>query len=96
MAQFIKMMTLDVLKPQEPGVDTYAEEIAGMKHIDTIKIKLMEIDTKTETVKIIVEGSGLNLEPIENKIKELGGTVHSVDEVIASEKDIEDTPINYE
>ncbi len=96
MAQLIKMMTLDVLKPQDPGVDIYAEEIAKMENIDSIKIKLNEIDAKTETVKVIIAGPGLKLEPIEHKIKELGGTVHSVDEVIASNKSIKDTIIQDE
>lgn len=53
----------------------------------------MEIDTKTETIKVIIEGSAISLEPIEKEIKELGRTVHSVDEMIASQKNIKYTLI---
>ena len=96
MGRYIKRVTLDVLNPQEPGVDKYAEELANLEVIDSIKITLNEIDTKTETVKIIIEGDGIEMESIQDKIKKLGGTIHSIDDVVASTGDLLDTSFYYE
>jgi len=80
----IKTIVLDVLKPHKPGVEIYAEELSGLEGIEAADITTLEMDAKTETLKITLDGSDVKLNLIEDKITELGGTVHSVDKVIAN------------
>jgi hypothetical protein len=88
---FIKLLVLDVLKSQEPGVDKYAEEVAKLECVDAISITVVEVDAKTETLKVSIQGENINLEEVRKKIRHLGGTVHSVDKVVASRHEFENT-----
>lgn len=86
----IKMVILDVLKSQAPGVEEYAKEISEIEGVDAISITVVEVDSKTETLKVSIEGRSINLDEVRKTIKQLGGTVHSVDKVVASHKDLKD------
>jgi hypothetical protein len=50
----------------------------------------MEIDKETENVKITMQGDDLNFQEISDAIEEYGGSIHSVDEVVAGKKLIEE------
>lgn len=91
MESLIKMLVLDVLKSQEPGVEKYAKELSSLDGIDTISITVIEVDAKTETLKVSIQGENIDLERLREKIKNLGGTVHSVDKVVSSKKPLKDT-----
>jgi hypothetical protein len=42
---------------------------------------VIEVDENTETLRIEVEGSAIDFEAVQSSINELGGAVHSIDEV---------------
>ncbi|MCC6024375.1 MAG: DUF211 domain-containing protein [Thaumarchaeota archaeon] len=42
----------------------------------------MEVDAETDTVKITVEGRDIDFEALRERVRELGGAIHSVDEVV--------------
>ena len=50
----------------------------------------MEIDKDTENVKITMEGPDLNYEKIKEAIEHYGASIHSVDEVVAGRKLVEE------
>lgn len=85
----IRKLVLDVLKPHEPNIAVFAEELTNVDGIEGVNISLYEIDKEVENVKVTLLGE-LNLETIENKIEDLGATVHSVDEASAGEKLVEE------
>ena len=87
----LKFAELDVLKSQEPGIEKYSRELSDFDGVTTVKISVVEIDAKTETLQIAIEGKDIELDRIKEKIKELGGTVHSVDMVISSKKKLSGT-----
>jgi len=91
MEGLIKMLVLDVLKSQEPGVEKYARKLSNLEGVDAISITVIEVDAKTETLKVSIQGSDIDLDQVRRKIKHLGGTIHSVDKVIASKMKLEDT-----
>ena len=77
----IKRIVLDVLKPHNPrGIEFFialAELGPGYK----VNYKVIEVDEKTETVIITIEGDNINFDLIRDKVGQLGGSLHSVDEV---------------
>ncbi|MFW6134205.1 MAG: DUF211 domain-containing protein [Elusimicrobiota bacterium] len=90
MANQIKMMMLDVLKSHQPGVENIAVELSAIDGINSANITVLEIDAKTETLKVILEGENIDFDKVKQKIKDLGGTVHSVDKVISSKNKLKD------
>lgn len=79
----LRRLVLDVLKPHEPKTIIYALKLAELENVDGVNIHLSEIDQATENIKITILGNNLNYEEIRNIIEDLGGVIHSVDEVVA-------------
>ena len=77
----VKRIVLDVLKPHHPnGLDfttTIAEKCPGSR----IKLTVTEVDEKTETVVLTIKGKALDYDLITQTISDMGGSVHSIDEV---------------
>jgi hypothetical protein len=77
----LKRVVLDVLKPHRPSVLELATVIAALGADYEVFVDVTEVDEKTETVVVDIQGNHLDIEQIETAIRELGGTVHSVDRV---------------
>jgi len=86
----IKRLVLDVLKPHEPGVLELARELGRLERVLGVNVSLYEVDQQTENVKITIEGDDLNFEEIKRVIENHGGVIHSIDEVVAGKKLIEE------
>ena len=43
--------------------------------------KVLEVDESTETLQVVVEGNAIDFEAIQSGISDLGGSLHSIDEV---------------
>jgi len=82
----IKRLVLDVLKPHQPSVIEYADKITELEGIEGLTLNVMEIDDKTQTVEIAMEGDDLPFEDIKRVIGELGGAIHSIDQVSAGSR----------
>jgi len=61
-----------------------------------VNVSLLEIDQKTETVKISIVGENINFHEIEDAIECLGGSIHSIDKVAAGKKIIEEVDTNQD
>jgi len=81
---------LDVLKPHEPTIIELASQLSVLNGVEAVNISIYEIDRRVENAKITIEGSDLDYEQVELVIQENGGTVHSIDEVVAGKMIIED------
>lgn len=79
----LKRLVIDVLIPHEPSEIIFAERISALERTDSVRLHVSEIDDKTKTLEITIEGEGLSFEAIRGVIEELGGSVHSIDEVVA-------------
>jgi uncharacterized protein len=86
----IKRLVLDVLKPHEPTNVEVASAIGDLQDVDGVNLSLYEVDQQTENVKITVEGTNVNYNLVLQTIENLGGVVHSVDEIIAGKKIVEE------
>lgn len=79
MSTKFERLVLDVLKPHEPNSLEFARAIAA--HGYRVQLTVEEIDEKTETLLLMVEGPMIDFDLIRATINELGGSLHSIDEV---------------
>ena len=76
---YLKRLVLDVLKPHAPNALEFAQALA--KHGYWVQVKVEEMDDKTESLIVTVEGADIDFEQVRSAIEELGGSLHSIDEV---------------
>lgn len=86
----LRRLVLDILKPHEPRIVEFTKEIGEIDGVDGITANLMEIDEDVRTVRIALEGDELDLDVIEAKVNDLGGSIHSIDEVSYGKVIVED------
>lgn len=85
----LKRVVLDVLVPHEPNIAILAEKLADLDGAQGVNIYVVEQDDRTKTLGITVEGNDLPLDAIRGVIEELGGALHSIDEVSAGTRMID-------
>ena len=86
----IRRLVLDVLKPMEPTIIELAEVISRNDGVSAVNISMVEIDLKVENAKITIEGDNIMYEQIVRLIEDMGGSIHSIDEVVAGKMIIDD------
>ena len=75
----IKKLVLDVLKPHRPNIVEFAQRLADRG--DRVKVIVVEMDDKTETLVVEVEGTNIDFDSLAESISDFGGSLHSIDEV---------------
>lgn len=84
----IKRIVLDVLKPHLPNALEFSQAIARTGADYRVRLTVLEVDENTETLQIVVEGNAVDFEAIQSAISDMGGSLHSIDEVeVQSEAD---------
>lgn len=86
----LKRLVLDVLKPHKPSLVELTQRLSSLKGIDGVNCSLDEVDQETETVKVTIEGTSIAYDAVEAILRELGAVIHSVDEVAAGKRLVED------
>ncbi|KPK38046.1 MAG: hypothetical protein AMJ69_09535 [Gammaproteobacteria bacterium SG8_47] len=77
----VKRLVLDVLKPHQPDTLELARAIAACGTGLRVNIGVEEMDEQTESVLVTIEGDDIDLQRVRAAIEELGGSLHSIDEV---------------
>lgn len=77
----VKRLILDVLKPHKPDGLEFSRTIAEQGMRWRVLYSVEEMDEKTESVTIVVEGEDLRFDLIAAAIENAGGTIHSIDAV---------------
>ncbi len=77
----VKRLILDVLKPHKPDGLEFCRTIAEQGEGWRVLYVVDEIDEKTESVTVVVEGDDVRFDLIAAAIENAGATVHSIDEV---------------
>lgn len=86
----IRRLVLDVLKPHKPSVVELSEALSHLQGVEGVNVIIYEIDQQVENAKVIIAGISINFEDIKSKLEELGATIHSVDEVAAGKRIVEE------
>ncbi|MCU7842813.1 MAG: DUF211 domain-containing protein [Candidatus Thiodiazotropha sp. (ex Monitilora ramsayi)] len=77
---YVKRLILDVLKPHTPNVLEFTRQLAEQGNLN-VKLSVLEMDDKTETLQIVIEGENIDFERIQQAITDNGASLHSIDEV---------------
>jgi uncharacterized protein len=86
----IRRLVLDTLKPHDPSIIEMADQLSDLDGISAVNISIYEMDRKVENAKITIEGESISYEIVSELIEEMGGAIHSVDEVAAGRHIIDD------
>ena len=86
----IRRLVLDVLKPHKPSVVEVSEALSHLEGVEGVNIIINEIDQQVENAKVILAGISLDFAEIQAKLEEFGATIHSVDEVAAGKRIVEE------
>ena len=89
-SKMIRRLVLDVLKPHNPSVVELSEALSHLEGVEGVNIIIYEIDQKVENAKVIIAGSSIDFESIKKELEEMGATIHSVDEVAAGKRIVEE------
>ena len=77
----IKRLVLDVLKPHSPSVVEFAQRIADENVGCRVQVTVSEVDEQTETLIVVLSGERIEFEAVENALRAMGASLHSVDDV---------------
>lgn len=86
----IRRLVLDTLKPHEPNIIDLAKELSELEGVSAVNISIYELDRKVENAKITIEGESISFENVTRVIEDMGGAIHSIDEVVAGREIIDD------
>ncbi len=86
----IRRLVLDTLKPHEPNIIDLANVLSEIAGVAAVNISIYELDRKVENAKITIEGEDISFDQVSRAIEDLGGTIHSIDEVVAGKLIIDD------
>ncbi len=82
----VRRIVLDVLKLRDPPLHEFAARLSMLKGVDGVNVSLVEMDQNTESVKIAIEGENIDINNIQEMLKDCGAVLHSVDEVVVGKK----------
>lgn len=88
----IRRLVVDVLKPYEPPMLAFTQQVAEAESVVGINATLIELDKEVQNVKLTIEGEGIEYDDVEAIIEDAGGTIHSLDQVACGEDIVEDAP----
>lgn len=78
---YVRRVVLDVLKPHEPNALEFTQALASVGDGYRVRLTVVEMDEKTETLELEVEADSIDLEAIESAISGMGASLHSIDQV---------------
>ena len=83
----VKRVVLDVLKPLQPNALEFASAIADRHAGCRVTVTVSEVDARTETTLVTIEGDAIPYDEVVSTINSLGASVHSIDAVEVSSAD---------
>jgi len=76
----VKRLVLDVLKPHAPNPLEFSKALAEQGGY-RVRLTVVEMDEKTETLQVVIEGDDVDFARIQATLADLGASLHSIDEV---------------
>ena len=83
-------MVLGLKFNPQPNVVEVSEALSYLEGVEGVNIIINEIDQQVENAKVIVAGTSISFEEIQKKLEEFGATIHSIDEVAAGKRIVEE------
>lgn len=77
----LNRIVLDILKPHHPDALELARSVAACGDDYRVQLTVIEMDEKTETLRVVVEGTDIDMDRLREAIVVIGASLHSIDEV---------------
>ncbi|MDG5777667.1 DUF211 domain-containing protein [Haloarculaceae archaeon H-GB2-1] len=87
----IRRLVLDVLTPYDPGTLELSQEVAECSGVRGVNTMLVEADREVQNLKLTVEGDDVDYDAVSETVENLGGSIHSVDQVACGDHLIEES-----
>lgn len=78
----IAYLELDVMKPHLPSLPEFSKLIHNVEGVKRVQATLLEMDSYTENIKLIIYSENIEYERLKECISENNGIIHSIDRVI--------------
>ena len=92
MANKLKVIVLDILKPHRPDIIEFGMMLEKEKSVKCLNMSVYAVDEKTESVKVAMEGKSINLKSIRKIVEDAGAVIHSTDKAIIGQGKIIQVP----
>jgi hypothetical protein len=76
------LLVLDVLKPHQPSLPSFASNLSEFKGLTKVDVSLVEINANTASLRVSLYGSGLDYNGLKEHMGKQSAVIHSVDRVI--------------
>jgi len=77
----ITRLLVDALKPRETSILDLSQALCSVRGVEEVNAVVSEVDVKTETIKITIEGPNIDYRDLTRVMDEHGVAVKGVDEV---------------
>lgn len=67
--------------------------VSRATHVIGVNISLKEVDQSTESITITLEGDNLDYENIKEILEQAGAVIHSIDQVVAGKRFVEEVTL---
>ena len=78
----IRYVVLDILKPRNPSLPEFAIYLGELTGITKVDVTMIEMDDRTESLKVVIEGTGIKFDELKEHIEKQSATIHSIDQII--------------
>jgi hypothetical protein len=86
----VRRLVVDVLKPHDPPLIEFTDRVTEIESVEAVTASLVELDREVQNVKLTFEGADVDFEAIEETVENLGGAVHSIDQVSSGDHIVTD------
>jgi hypothetical protein len=87
----IRRIVLDVLKPHSPSIVELSKKVAVCEGVQGVNCTIEEVDQETESLRVTIEGDGIDYEKVVEAIRASGAVIHSIDSVSCGKKLVEES-----
>ena len=81
MSVSIKRVLLDALKPRELSIVDLAKALGSVGEKSEVEIIVSEVDAKTETLKVTIQGSNIDYAVVSRIMDQYGVSLRGIDEI---------------
>ena len=77
----VRRLLLDAFKPRESSIIELSKAICSTEGAEEVDIIVSEVDSKTETIKVIVTGPRIEYDVVSKVMERYGISIKGVDEI---------------
>lgn len=86
MSATVTRLVLDSLKPRELSIIELSKALGSVAGVEDVGIVVIEVDSKTETLKVTIEGPQIDNEAVWDVMEKYGVSIKGVDEISVTKR----------